>query len=146
MLLSEYSVNHSAPSGPMVIASGELVPLGIKYWLVITPPVVIRPILLGSSVNHNAPSGPTIPCGPLPLVGIGIVVIVPPVVIHPMLFPEYSTNHSAPSGGRQLVTQVHSDRLLGRQIGTYPAGVRRLELKYPWLEADKQYAASLAPA
>jgi hypothetical protein len=30
--------------------------------------------------------------------------------------------------------------------GTYPAGVRRLELKYTWLEADKQYAASLAPA
>jgi Domain of unknown function (DUF4760) len=30
--------------------------------------------------------------------------------------------------------------------GTYPAGVRRIDLKYPWLEADKQYVASLAPA
>jgi Domain of unknown function (DUF4760) len=30
--------------------------------------------------------------------------------------------------------------------GTYPAGLRRIDLKYPWLEADKQYAASLAPA
>jgi Domain of unknown function (DUF4760) len=30
--------------------------------------------------------------------------------------------------------------------GTYPAGVRRIDLNYPWLEADKQYAASLAPA
>ena len=30
--------------------------------------------------------------------------------------------------------------------GTYPAGVRRIELNYEWLEADKQYAASLAPA
>jgi hypothetical protein len=30
--------------------------------------------------------------------------------------------------------------------GTYPAGVRRIELKDEWLEADKQYAASLAPA
>jgi hypothetical protein len=30
--------------------------------------------------------------------------------------------------------------------GTYPPGTRRLELQYPWLEADKQYAASLAPA
>jgi hypothetical protein len=30
--------------------------------------------------------------------------------------------------------------------GNYPAGVRRLDLNYPWLEADKQYAASLAPA
>ena len=30
--------------------------------------------------------------------------------------------------------------------GAYPAGVRRMNLGYPWLEADKQYAASLAPA
>jgi hypothetical protein len=30
--------------------------------------------------------------------------------------------------------------------GNYPAGVRRLDLNYPWFDADKQYAASLAPA
>ncbi|MGC1348350.1 MAG: hypothetical protein WA858_01040 [Xanthobacteraceae bacterium] len=30
--------------------------------------------------------------------------------------------------------------------GTYPAGVRRLALNDEWLEADKQYAASLATA
>ena len=30
--------------------------------------------------------------------------------------------------------------------GNYPAGVRHIDLKYPWAEADKQYAASLAPA
>jgi hypothetical protein len=30
--------------------------------------------------------------------------------------------------------------------GTYPAGVRRIEVKDEWLEADKQYAASMAPA
>ncbi|MFY9720679.1 MAG: hypothetical protein WAK16_13655 [Candidatus Cybelea sp.] len=30
--------------------------------------------------------------------------------------------------------------------GTYPAGVRRLALKDEWLEADRQYAASLATA
>jgi Domain of unknown function (DUF4760) len=30
--------------------------------------------------------------------------------------------------------------------GTYPLGLRRIDLQYPWLEADKQYAASLAPA
>jgi hypothetical protein len=30
--------------------------------------------------------------------------------------------------------------------GTYPAGVRRIGLKDEWLEADKQYAASLVPA
>ena len=27
--------------------------------------------------------------------------------------------------------------------GNYPAGARRLDIHYPWLEADKQYAASL---
>jgi hypothetical protein len=30
--------------------------------------------------------------------------------------------------------------------GTYPADMRRYELNYPYSEADKQYAASLAPA
>jgi Domain of unknown function (DUF4760) len=30
--------------------------------------------------------------------------------------------------------------------GTYPAGVQRIELNDDWLEADNQYAASLAPA
>jgi Domain of unknown function (DUF4760) len=30
--------------------------------------------------------------------------------------------------------------------GTYPAGVPRIEVKDEWLDADKQYAASLAPA
>ena len=30
--------------------------------------------------------------------------------------------------------------------GTYPEGVRRIDLNYPWAEADKQYAASLASA
>jgi hypothetical protein len=30
--------------------------------------------------------------------------------------------------------------------GTYPAGVRRIEVKDEWLDADKQYAASLALA
>ena len=30
--------------------------------------------------------------------------------------------------------------------GTYPPGVRHLDLNYPWLEDDRQYAASLSPA
>jgi hypothetical protein len=30
--------------------------------------------------------------------------------------------------------------------GSYPPGVRRLKLDYAWLEADKQYATSLATA
>lgn len=29
--------------------------------------------------------------------------------------------------------------------GNYPAGVRRSQTSYPWLEADERYAASLAP-
>jgi hypothetical protein len=45
---------------------------------VITPAVVMRPILLEpGSVNHSAPSGPeTIPRGKLPAVGTGNSVIV----------------------------------------------------------------------
>ena len=30
--------------------------------------------------------------------------------------------------------------------GTYPAGVRRIDVKNEWLEADRQYAASRGPA
>ena len=30
--------------------------------------------------------------------------------------------------------------------GTYPAGMRRIDIRYPWSEADRQYAASLTPA
>ncbi|MBV8163280.1 MAG: hypothetical protein JOZ91_03330 [Candidatus Eremiobacteraeota bacterium] len=29
--------------------------------------------------------------------------------------------------------------------GSYPAGVRRIEINYPWFDADKQYAISLKP-
>ena len=32
------------------------------------------------------------------------------------------------------------------KYGTYPAGMARIEVQDEWLEADKQYAASLAPA
>lgn len=28
--------------------------------------------------------------------------------------------------------------------GTYPSGMRRMEISYPWLEADRHYAASVA--
>ena len=38
------------------------------------------------------------------------------------------------------------DWIAAHPKGTYPAGVRRIDLKDEWLEADKQYAASLAPA
>jgi hypothetical protein len=38
------------------------------------------------------------------------------------------------------------DWLAAHPKGDYPPGVRRIELKDEWLEADKQYASSLAPA
>jgi hypothetical protein len=46
----------------------------------------------------------------------------------------------------EYLTVLSEDWLTAHPKGTYPAGVRRIELKDEWLEADKQYAASLAPA
>src|SRR5215831_5223550 len=58
------SVNHTAPSGPVVIAPKLILSAGVMY-SVNSPAVVIRPIVfIGSlsldSVNHNAPSGPAV--------------------------------------------------------------------------------------
>src|SRR5262249_3069366 len=92
------SKNHSAPSGPVVIPKGPLLGLGIGN-SVITPAVVIRPILLVSfSVNHSAPSGPVVISQVPRPVGIGNSVITPAVVIRPILLAPFSVNHSAPSG------------------------------------------------
>jgi hypothetical protein len=46
----------------------------------------------------------------------------------------------------EYLTVIAQDWLAANPKGTYPAGVRRIGLKDEWLEADKQYAASLAPA
>jgi hypothetical protein len=46
----------------------------------------------------------------------------------------------------EYLTVLAQDWVAAHANGTYPAGVRRLELKDGWLEDDKQYAASLAPA
>jgi Domain of unknown function (DUF4760) len=46
----------------------------------------------------------------------------------------------------ELLTVMAQDWRAAHPKGTYPAGVRRIGLKDEWLEADKQYAASLAPA
>src|SRR5690242_17348334 len=52
------SVNHNAPSGPVVMPRGLALSVGTGYSLMV-PAVVIRPILLPQySVNHTAPSGP----------------------------------------------------------------------------------------
>jgi len=46
----------------------------------------------------------------------------------------------------EYLTVTSEDWTAAHPKGTYPAGVRRIELKDKWLESDKQYAASLAPA
>jgi hypothetical protein len=46
----------------------------------------------------------------------------------------------------EYLTVLSQDWMAAHPKGTYPAGVRRIELKDEWLDADKQYAASLAPA
>src|ERR1700722_639715 len=67
ILLPKYSVNHSAPSGPVVIPYGSLCGVGMAYSLN-DPVVVTRPMLLPpNSVNQRARSGPTVmPRGWLP--------------------------------------------------------------------------------
>jgi Domain of unknown function (DUF4760) len=46
----------------------------------------------------------------------------------------------------EYLTVLAQDWLAAHPKGTYPPNVRRIELKDQWLDADKQYAASLAPA
>src|SRR5438128_771806 len=65
-------VNHSAPSGPLVMPCGYLMPcrgLATGNWkVVMTPAVVMRPIWSPlARVNHRAPSGPAVmPMAPPP--------------------------------------------------------------------------------
>jgi hypothetical protein len=46
----------------------------------------------------------------------------------------------------EYLTVLSRQWLSAHQSGTYPTGMPRIELKDEWLQADKQYAASLAPA
>jgi hypothetical protein len=46
----------------------------------------------------------------------------------------------------EYLTVLGQDYMAQHPAGTYPANVRRIDLPNKWLEADKQYAASLAPA
>ncbi|MBV8374149.1 MAG: hypothetical protein JO302_01460 [Candidatus Eremiobacteraeota bacterium] len=46
----------------------------------------------------------------------------------------------------EYLAMLSEDFQAAHANGTYPVGARRLVLKDEWLEADKQYAASLAPA
>ena len=104
MALTTSSVNHIAPSGPAVMYAAPPA-FGLKPLnSVITPAVVIRPILSGrNSVNQRFSSGPAaIPYGLLLAVGTGNSVMTPAVVIRPMLLPNHSVNHRFPSGPRVM--------------------------------------------
>ncbi len=46
----------------------------------------------------------------------------------------------------EYLTVLSQDWMAAHPKGTYPADTRRIGLKDEWLDADKQYAASLAPA
>jgi hypothetical protein len=46
----------------------------------------------------------------------------------------------------EYLTVLAEDWMAAHDKGTYPVGVRRVDLKDVWLKADEQYAASLAPA
>ena len=46
----------------------------------------------------------------------------------------------------EFLTVLSREWMAAHPKGDYPAGMRRIELKDEWLEADKQYVASLAPA
>jgi Domain of unknown function (DUF4760) len=46
----------------------------------------------------------------------------------------------------EYLTVLAQDWIAAHPKGTYPAGMRRIGLKDEYLEADNQYAASLAPA
>ena len=95
------SVNHSAPSDPVVIPTGAAEDVGVGYsviWgLEAVALVGMRPILLAPhSVNHIAPSGPAVISAGSPVEEVVILysVIVPLVVIWPIRSPPNSVNHS----------------------------------------------------
>jgi Domain of unknown function (DUF4760) len=46
----------------------------------------------------------------------------------------------------EYLTVLAQDWMAAHPKGTYPSNVRRIDVKDEWLDADKQYAASLAPA
>ncbi|HEY1976886.1 MAG TPA: DUF4760 domain-containing protein [Candidatus Baltobacteraceae bacterium] len=46
----------------------------------------------------------------------------------------------------EYLTVLSRAWLAAHQSGTYPAGMPRIDLQDEWLEVDRQYAASLAPA
>src|SRR5579863_6433798 len=101
ILFTFSSVNQSAPSGPSAIPKGRLKGVGGAN-CVITPAVVIRPIVLLSPANQRAPSGPVVipkaSMMPPTIAGIANSVTAPAVVMRPIRLNPGSVNQSAPSG------------------------------------------------
>src|ERR1700730_4871258 len=99
ILLPTVSVNHTLPSGPLVMYRASAGAVGIGYSAFNTPASVITPILLTyTSANQRFPSGPSvIPLGPL-AGGSGNSVMTPFVVMRPILLPPpISVNQTLPS-------------------------------------------------
>src|SRR5258707_7665592 len=79
--LALFSVNHRAPSGPLVMYKGPLLTVGIGY-SVNTPAVVMRPILVAGYLENQRPPAPAV----LIAVALGLAggpgaVIAKPVVV-----------------------------------------------------------------
>ena len=94
------SVNHRLPSElSATMPKGRWPQHEPSEYSVITPAVVIRPILPEpSSVNHRLPSGPAvIPQGNADAVGTVNSVIEPPVVIRAIRSPDDSVTQRLPS-------------------------------------------------
>src|SRR5262249_6464534 len=129
------SVNHRAPSGPVVMPSGPGDPgtaNSTSCKLSAVAVVGMRPIFFDvNSVNHSAPSGPVVMECKMPSALIGNSVMLPPVVIRPIL-PPASVNHSAPSGPVVIAE--------GR-----PAGVGGMNSVYVWATAGMVSATAPSP-
>src|SRR5258708_529763 len=93
-----YSVNQRLLSGPVMMARGPELAVGVAN-SVIVPPAVILPILLAPcSVNQTLLSGPEpMPYAELPL-GTLYDVQVPLIVIFPMAGPAVFVTQRLPSG------------------------------------------------
>ena len=122
ILCVPFSVNHRAPSGPVVIPMGVLD--GARGNVVTLPAGVIRPITAAlvpsTPVNQRAPSGPEVmSTGRTYRVEftVGKALTTRPGVIRPMLLPpllrSYSVNQRASSGP----VAMRPSRLLTAPLG-----------------------------
>jgi hypothetical protein len=96
---------------------------------VITPAVVMRPILLlKNSVNHSAPSGPAAMSKGLLLAveSVDDSLMTPAVVMRPILLPRISANHSAPSGPAVIPKGLLLAVGIGKSVMNHPVLVREI--------------------